>query len=83
MPLPPPPPPHQLKQGHLEIITLDHVEMAFEDPQEWRYHNLSGIPVAVPGHPHGEKHSLMFRQNVLCFCANCLLSCHQTPLRKA
>jgi len=41
-----------LKQGHLEQVAHDHVQMAFEYLQRWRLHNLSEQPVPVLGHPH-------------------------------
>ena len=34
-----------LKQGHSEQGVQDHVQVAFEDFQCWRLHNLSGHPV--------------------------------------
>jgi len=39
-----------LKQGHLELVAQDHVQVAFDCLQEWRLHNLSGQPVAVFTH---------------------------------
>ena len=44
-----------LKQGHLEMVAQDHAQMAFEYLQGWRLHNLTGQPVPVLSHPHGEK----------------------------
>jgi len=43
-----------LKQGHLEPVAQDHLQMAFEYPQGWRLHRLSGQPVPGLGHPHSE-----------------------------
>ena len=44
-----------LKQGLLQLVAQEHVQMAFEHLQGWRLHNLSGQPVPVLGHPHSEK----------------------------
>lgn len=44
-----------LKQGHLEPVAQDHVQMAFEYLQGWRLDNFSGQPVPVLGHPYSEK----------------------------
>ena len=44
-----------LKQGHVEGVAQDCVQMAFEYLQGWRLHNLSGQPVPVLSHPHSEK----------------------------
>jgi len=40
------------KQGHLEPVVQDRVQMAFENLQRWRLHNLFGQPVPLLGHPH-------------------------------
>ena len=42
-----------LKQGHLDPVAQDRVQIAFEYHE--RLHNLSGQPVPVLGHPHSEK----------------------------
>jgi len=44
-----------LKQGHLEPVARDHVQVAFEYLQGWRLHSLSLQPVPVLGHPHMDK----------------------------
>ena len=44
-----------LKESYLELVAPDHVQTAFEYPQGWRFHKLSGQPVPVPGHPHSKK----------------------------
>jgi len=44
-----------LKQGHLELLAQDHVQVASEYLQGWRLQRLSGQPVPVLGHPHNEK----------------------------
>jgi len=44
-----------LKQGHLDPIAQNCVQMASEYVQEWRLHSFSGQPVPVLSHPHGEK----------------------------
>ena len=41
-----------LKQDHLQPISQDHVQMAFEYLQGWRHHNFFGQPLPVLGHPH-------------------------------
>ena len=43
------------KQGHLERIAQDCVQMAFEYLQGWRLHKVCGQPVPLLGHPHSEK----------------------------
>lgn len=58
-----------LQQDHLEPISLAHIHMTFEYPQGWRLHNLPGQPVSIIGHQHSKKVFLMFRQNLLSFCA--------------
>jgi len=40
-----------LKQGHLELIAQDHVQVAFECLQGQRLHIISGQPVLVLSHP--------------------------------
>ena len=44
-----------LKQGHLQLVVQDHVQMDVEYLQGWRLHNLSEQSGAVLGHPHSEK----------------------------
>jgi len=44
-----------LKQGHLELISQDRVQMAFEYLQGGRPHNTFGQPVPVLGHPHSKE----------------------------
>lgn len=36
-----------LKDGQLEQVAPDHVQMAFEYPQGWRFHSLSEQPDPV------------------------------------
>ena len=43
-----------LKQGLLEWVTQDHVQMAFEYLQGWRLHSLIGQPLPVLSHPHSK-----------------------------
>ncbi|PKU47040.1 hypothetical protein llap_2646 [Limosa lapponica baueri] len=43
------------KQGHVEPVALDHVQMTFEYFQGWIVHNIHGQPVPVLGHHHNEK----------------------------
>lgn len=70
-----------LKKAHVELVDQD-IQMAFENLQRWRFHNCSGHPVPVHGHPH-----IFF----LCLegnpcasvCAHWLWSCHQAPLKRA
>ena len=40
-------PANLLKQGHLELVAQDHVQVTFGYCQGWRLHNLSGQPVPV------------------------------------
>ena len=44
-----------LKQGHLEQVAQDCIQMAFQYLQGWRLHNLSGQPVPVLGHSPSKK----------------------------
>uniref|UniRef100_A0A8B9Q4U4 Transmembrane protein 19 n=1 Tax=Apteryx owenii TaxID=8824 RepID=A0A8B9Q4U4_APTOW len=44
-----------LKQGHLEHVAQDPVQVGFEYLQGWRLHNLSGQPVPVLCHPHSKE----------------------------
>jgi len=46
---------HLLKQGHLQKVSKDHVQTAFEYLQERRFHNLPGHPVPVLSDLHIEK----------------------------
>jgi len=66
-----------LKQGHLEPVAQDHVQMAFENLQGWRLHNLLGLPVPVVSHLCSEKTSC------ISVFAHCLWSCHRAPLGSA
>ena len=43
-----------LKQGHLELVAQDYIQMAFEYLQQWRLRNLSGQPMTVLCHPHSK-----------------------------
>lgn len=36
-----------LRQGHVDQVAQDHVQMAFEDPQGRRPHSLPGQPVPL------------------------------------
>jgi len=44
-----------LKQGHLEPVVQDSVQLAFKYLQGWRLHNPSGQPLPLLSHPHSEK----------------------------
>ena len=44
-----------LREGHLEQVAQDRVQMAFKYLQGWRFHNFSGQPVLVLGHPCSKK----------------------------
>ena len=44
-----------LKQGHLELVAQDHVQMVFEYLQGGRLHNPSGQPLPALSHPHRKK----------------------------
>ena len=50
-----PAPTHLLKQGHLELVAQDHVQMAFKYLQVWRLDSLPGQPVPVLTHLHSER----------------------------
>lgn len=39
--------PTLFKLGYLELVAQDHIQMAFEYPQWWRVHNISGQPVPM------------------------------------
>jgi len=56
-----------LKQGHLQPVSQDHDQTAFEYLQGWRLHQLPGQPVPVLGHPHNEKLFPDVRGILLCF----------------
>ena len=45
----------QLKQGQLEQVASDRVQLDFEYLKGWRLHNHSGQPLPVVGHPHSKK----------------------------
>lgn len=53
-----------LKQGCLEPVFQDSVQMAFEHLQGWGFHSLPGQSVPVLGHSQS---FLMFRWSLLCF----------------
>ena len=53
-----------LKQGHLDTVAQDHVQMGSEYLQGWRLHNISGQPIPVLCHLHSKK---VFRRHLLCF----------------
>jgi len=44
-----------LKQGQLQPIAQDHLQVAFGYLQGWRLHHLSGQPMPVLSHPHFEE----------------------------
>jgi len=44
-----------LKQGHLELVAQDHVQMASAYLHGYRLHGLSGKPVSMLSHLHSEK----------------------------
>jgi len=44
-----------LKQGHLEPVAQDHIQMAFEYLQGWKLHNPLGQPVPVFSNPRRKK----------------------------
>lgn len=66
-------PTYLLKQSHLQHIDQTHDQMAFEDIQGLRLHNLPRQ--LVLGDSHSKMFFLVFRRNV---CANCHRSCHKT-----
>lgn len=72
-----------IKQGHLELVSQDHVQMAVEYLQGGRFHHLSGQPVTVLSHLHSKKCFVMFRGNsCVSDCAPCLVTCHWAPLKR-
>ena len=44
-----------LEQGHLQPVSQDHDQTAFEYLQGWRLHQLPGQPAPALDHTHGEK----------------------------
>lgn len=44
-----------LRQGHLQPVAQNHIQMAFQYVQGWRLHILHEQPMAVLGPPHSEK----------------------------
>ena len=76
--------PHWLKQGHLELVTQDHIHTASEYLQGRRLHRLSGQPaVPVLSHPHSNVS--LYSDGVSCVSvyAYCLWPCHWAPLKRA
>lgn len=55
-----------LRQGYLEPVAQDYIQMASECLQRWRVRNLPGKSVPVLAHHHS-KSFLMFRGKLLCF----------------
>lgn len=53
------------REGHLETVAQNRVQVAFDYLQERRLYNLSGQPVPMLGHPPSKVCFLMFRQNLL------------------
>jgi len=43
-----------IMQVHLDMVAQDHIQMAFEDLQGWRLHDLPGQPVPVLSHAHSK-----------------------------
>jgi len=41
-----------LKQGHLQPVVQDCIQITFDYLQGWRLHNLPGQPVPLLSHPH-------------------------------
>lgn len=51
-----------LKQGSLEQVAQNHVQIAFEYLQGWKLQNLPGQHVPMLSHPHTEKVFSDFRR---------------------
>lgn len=67
-----------------ELIAQVRVQIPFQYLQGWRLHRCSGWPAPVLLHPHSQRCLLTLGERVLCLiCANCLLSYHWTPLKRA
>lgn len=67
--------PSNVKQGYLEQVAQDHVQMDFECLQSGRIHKLSGQPVSLLSHPHSKRS--------LSWCldgTSCLSVCSPLPL---
>lgn len=68
------------RQGQLQLVSQDCVQLCFEYLQGWTHHDLSGQPVPVT--ILTVKVFLTFRGNFMCFNSCPLpLSCHWAPLR--
>ena len=50
-----------LKQGHLDLVAQDHVQMAFEDLRWWRLHNLyqGSVTLTMKVFPDVQREPLM------------------------
>ena len=66
-----PGPTSQPKQGYLQPVAQDHVQMALEYLHRWRLHNLPGQAVPVLRHPHSKiGHSVLyFSESVVGSCS--------------
>ena len=69
------------KQGHLEQIAQDLIQVHFEYLQRRRLHNLSGQPVLMLRHPQSED-SRSDGTSYASVCAHYPLSCHWAPLKR-
>lgn len=63
----------ETSKDHLVLGAQDHVQMAFEYPQGWRLHHLSGKPMPVLAPFKVKRCFLLLRGNHLCFSWSPLL----------
>lgn len=73
------------KQGHLELIDHDCVQLAFACLQGWELHSLSGQSAWAFDHPHSQTLFPSCSSRVFCIsvCSWCPFSFHWSLLRKA
>lgn len=73
-----------LKQGHPELLALNHTQMAFVELQGRRLHNLCGKSVPVLSHPYSKKKKCfpMWRWNKLCFICSIVSHPVDKPCQK-
>jgi len=71
-----------LRQGHLDLLVWDHLQVTFEYLQECRLNYLSGQPVPVLIHLHSVS-QCSEGTSCVSVCAHYLLSCYWAPLKRA
>lgn len=73
-----------LRQGYLEPIAQDYIQMASECLQGWRVQNLPGKSLPVLAHHYSKRVSWCSEENCcVSVCAHCLWSCYWVSLRRS